>query len=880
MSSGSQPGERLERALAAFLSGPPATRSDEDTLLRQNPDLADLLAPMLARDAGDDPGTDAAGERVLGDFRLVRELGRGGMGIVYEAWQRSLDRRVAVKVLAPALVANPSAVARFRREASAAGRVRHPNIVEVFGFGSDGGEHFFAMQFVDGAPLHNATERFREPIAAVGLAAQLADALVHAHQAGLVHRDVKPGNVLVRADGVPLLTDFGVARDTALPSLTRDGGFVGTLDYASPEQVRGEEIDARCDVWALGVILYELLTGTHPFTAATQEATMHRILTSDPPPLQGRPGISDDLAAIVDRALTKNRTRRYASAAAMLADLRALQHGEAVSVRLPTGVERLQRWATREPWRAFAAAMVLLGVPTLSGVLGYLWANQPRIAAATNAELRSAREELLSNALVYLADGDPRSGLAVLAAVDEPDDEVAILRALLHMRRQDEQAAREALAGRQGPIFDLVRRFVERPQGLAAEPEAPPEDAFECFVRAHILFDGANHRGRRSRPLLLKALELARLATVLAPSPRLNYLTTLASAADLAEDRATLRSAGRAIETHFAASEVGLFVRARCLVRHDPEAALALLDRLDRAHGPTARTQAMRAVALEYAGKVEEATAANRAAIAAEPGYHLAWMNLGVCLRKQKQYEESTAALRKAVEINPNYAPGWNVLGLTLRDAGQPDEAAAAFTEALERTPDYGAAALNLGNLHVRKGDYTAAADAFRRAAAAEPDNVRAVANLGDALSRLGRQEEALQYSLRAAMLAPNDLIPNYNVARLALTLKLPKLALGFAARAREAGKQNPNGLAVHAEALLAQDPVDGPQALAAARAADLASKGGDVEVRILVGRALAANGDRDGAVKNLQEALADPRFGAAAAQSQLEQALAAVRGK
>ena len=378
-----QHGDRLERALATFLATTPTTPADIDRLLAANADLADLLGPMLGREPGGDTEPESA--RVLGDYRLVRELGRGGMGVVYEAWQRSLDRRVAVKVLAPGLLGSPAAVARFRREANAAGRLHHPNIVEVLGCGSESDQHFFAMQFVEGKPLHECLARFREPARAVAIATQLADALMHAHSHGVVHRDVKPANVLVRADDVALLTDFGVARDEALPSLTRDGSFLGTPDYASPEQVRGEGIDARSDVWSLGVVLHELLTGTRPFAAPTQEALLRSILMVEPPSLVGRPGISDDLAAIVGRALTKNRAYRYVSAAAMHADLVALARGETVSARLPTLFERTLRWARREPWQAVAIGALVAGLAAASS--GFLLASHradenERLAAA------------------------------------------------------------------------------------------------------------------------------------------------------------------------------------------------------------------------------------------------------------------------------------------------------------------------------------------------------------------------------------------------------------------------------------------------------------------------------------------------------------------
>lgn len=379
MTDPSQPGARLEQAFALLLQSPPATKADADRLLADHPELRDLLAPMLGQVADG----EADDGQAIGDFRLVRELGRGGMGVVYEGWQRSLGRRVAVKILAPGLAANPAAVARFRREAAAAARMRHPHIVEVHDFGTDAGQHFFAMQFVDGMPLHDCMERFRAPDAAVALVAQVTDALAHAHEHGLIHRDVKPANVLVRADGEALLADFGIARDEALPSLTQDGGFLGTLDYASPEQVRGERVDARTDVWSVGVLLYRLIAGEHPFPGTTRASLTHQILATEPASLRGRSGVSDDLAAVVDQALRKERHLRYESASSLLRDLRALQQGGPVSARLPGPGEKLRRWLRREPWQATAVGALVAGLA--ASAIGFVRASE-RADAARQAE--------------------------------------------------------------------------------------------------------------------------------------------------------------------------------------------------------------------------------------------------------------------------------------------------------------------------------------------------------------------------------------------------------------------------------------------------------------------------------------------------------------
>lgn len=870
-------GQRLERALQAFLGAAPRTRADGDRLLAAHPELADLLRPMLGHDdpaPADDTGGTGDGGRVLGDFRLVREIGRGGMGIVYEAWQRSLDRRVAVKVLAPSLVTSPAAIARFRREATAVARLRHPNIVAVYDCGSDGGEHYLAMQFVDGAPLHDVATGFRSPERAVALAAQLADALAHAHAAGLVHRDVKPGNVLVLADGTALLTDFGVAHDAALPSLTREGGFVGTLDYAAPEQVRGEAVDARADVWAVGVILHELLSGALPFAAASEEATLHRILTAEPPSVRGRPGVSDDLAAVVDRALAKQPQRRYPTAAALLADLRALQRGDPVTARLPTAVERLRRWTRREPWRALAAVALGIGVPSLAGTLGYLWANAGRIEASAAAEARQQREERLGEALLAFYAEDVGAALTVLAGSPPDDLEIALLRAQLHFAGKRKDLAIDALAGHDGPVVQRMRAFLDQPQTTLDAALPTPATDYEALTLARILHDGAVWRGARARPLLRRAHELAATAIRLAPAPRIQNFVTFAVTADLLDDDAAVRNAAAALAHHFPDSRGSRLARARCLARHDPAATLELLAGLEAdGHVLSLTSLGDRALALEYLDRLDEAAAVHELVLQRDGERENSLRNLGNLRRKQKRHAEAIELLRRAAQLHGWSASTANSLGLALRDGGDPDGARAAFERALELRPDHVAAAMNLGNLCRQRGDHAGAEAAFRRVLATEPDNARAAANLGDAIDRQGRHEESLHWALRAASLAPQDLIPNYNVSRVAVQLGLPVLALEYAKRAHAVAGNDPNASFALASALLAQRPVTAEHAQLAvehARAADERRKGGHLETRLLLSAALAASGDRDGARLVLAAAAADARFAEATAQQRI----------
>ncbi|MCU0863430.1 MAG: serine/threonine-protein kinase [Planctomycetes bacterium] len=854
MSSVSGSGDRLERALEVFLAAAPSSPAEAERLLATHPELADLLRPMLDLEP-DAPAAAAAGAELptLGDFRLLRELGRGGMGIVYEAWQRSLDRRVAVKVLSPALVASPAAVARLRREASAAGRLRHPHIVEVFGFGSDGDRHFFAMQLVQGSPLHECAERFRQPARAVALAIQLTEALEHAHAHGLVHRDVKPANILVQADDTILLTDFGVARDEALPSLTREGGFLGTLDYASPEQVRGESVDARTDLWAVGVLLHELLSGSSPFAAPTQQALLHNILVAEPPPLLHRTGISADLAAVADHALAKDRDRRYASATALLADLRALRAGAPVSVRLPGRTERLRRWARREPWRAFAALVVAIGLPALAAAGGYLWANAPRIAAAAEVEAMQRREERLAIAWSELAAESPARGLEALAGMVE-DPEVLVTRSWLLRAMGQREPALATLRSASGPTAALLlSHWSGDAEASAPLPTTATDDPFECFVRAQIQQEAGIRSGYADRNQARVTIGLLQRAILLCRTPRLTYLLTLLhNAVGDPEFAAIADATAKALETHFPDHPESMRARMRLYSETAPEQALAAWERI-----PADRRQRLHlehGIALERLRRLDDAATAYRAAIAVDPTRRLAHTNLGLVLRKLGQHEAAIASLRHATELASNHPQGWNGLGLALRDAGRAEEAEAAFRRAMQIAPTYAHAPYNLGNLLLRRGDVQGAAEAFRAATEAGPDDVRNWANLGNALERAGNLQEALVCCLRATALAPEDFIPWHNLSDTARRLGLHELALSSARRALAVDSKRAEGHAMLADALLAATPVDATAALSAARAADERAGGKNLQNRLLVARALHASGDATGATTLLDE--------------------------
>ena len=263
---------------------------------------------------------------VLADrYELGPVLGQGGMARVHQGVDRQLDRRVAIKVLAPPFDRDDEFVERFRREARAAAGLSHPNIVAVFDSGSDDGTHFIVTELVEGETL---ADRLRDgpmpPPDAVAVAADIARALAAAHALGLIHRDIKPGNVMLLPDGRVKVVDFGIARAAGSDTLTHTGVVLGSTAYLSPEQAGGQPVDERADLYSLGCVLYEMLTGRVPFRADTPIATMYRHVNEDAPPPSTIAPVQPELEDVVLRCLEKDPKRRFASAAELEAALLAV----------------------------------------------------------------------------------------------------------------------------------------------------------------------------------------------------------------------------------------------------------------------------------------------------------------------------------------------------------------------------------------------------------------------------------------------------------------------------------------------------------------------------------------------------------------------------
>jgi serine/threonine protein kinase len=298
----------------------------------------------------------------VGRFEVRQRLGAGAFGGVYRAYDPQLDREVALKVPHPGALDSPGRVERFLREAKAAANLRHPNIVPLYESGRDGDRYFIASAFIPGTTLAEALEDRQaiDPEWAAKVARALAEALAYAHEQGVVHRDVKPANVMLDGKGQPLLMDFGLAsRKDEASKLTNDGAVLGTPSYMAPEQAGGKSGEAgpAADQYSLGCLFYELLTGQTPFSGAAEVQVFHHLRTEPPSPQTLNPKTPADLAAVCLRCLEKDPARRFSDCAALAEDLRRWLAGEPTTARPLGPLQRAGRWARRNPALAAAAGM-------------------------------------------------------------------------------------------------------------------------------------------------------------------------------------------------------------------------------------------------------------------------------------------------------------------------------------------------------------------------------------------------------------------------------------------------------------------------------------------------------------------------------------------
>ncbi|MHC4138025.1 MAG: serine/threonine-protein kinase, partial [Planctomycetota bacterium] len=672
-------------------------------------DFVHQVAPQL-HDDEEPPDGELRPPTPIGDFRILREVGRGGMGVVYEAEQMSLGRRVALKVLPFAAVLDSRCLRRFKNEAQAAAHLHHTNVVPVHAVGSDRGVHYYAMQFIEGPTLAGiidelksfagngngqhrdsspalqaiATDRTTESPrfcrAVANLGIQAAEALDHAHESGVIHRDIKPPNLIVDGKGHLWITDFGLASTRNDTGLTMTGDIVGTLRYMSPEQVLAKRVpvDHRTDIYSLSITLYELLTLKQAFPGDDPRAVMQEIALKEPTkPRALNPATPPALETVLLKAMSKDPADRYATARELADDLRRFLEDRPIHARRPGLVKRAVQWGRRHRAVVWSATAVLLLTAIGLAVSTVLIERQRRIAVARADEAKTehARAEL----------NFAKAREAVDSMLARVSDELSDYPHMHHLQKELMERALQL-------YLDLLDYQGDEPELRA--------DAARTYRRVGVIYkwlarDAESRRAHEQAVALFRAL-----ADEFPDDPRyrfevassLWYLHQLLVEPERAAAESALRRAVRMLEGLLVADPSDVAYRSWLATCHLSSFELLEDRRPDEADAALRR-------ALELAGDrvaLDSAHAEDQVRLVGTL-QGLSWRLIELSRvteaatawrRSLAMIEEISSETERSRDLRQKYAEGWFGLGTTFRNAGQYEDAETAYLTALPLADD------------------------------------------------------------------------------------------------------------------------------------------------------------------------------------------------
>jgi serine/threonine-protein kinase len=724
-------------------------------------------------------------------YEIVEKLGEGGMGVVYKARDLSLHRFVALKFLPAEITASPDKILRFEAEARAISSLNHPNIATIHAMDEDHGRRFLVLEFLEGGTLRERIRKCRAggqpfPLAeAVLLGIQLADGLGHAHRKGIVHRDIKPENVMFTGDGTLRITDFGLAKSSHASEITRDGTTVGTAAYMAPEQALRNETSPRSDLFALGIVLYELVAGQRTFTGENELSTLHAILNDRPAPLAAlRPDAPPDLDRVVLKLLAKDPAERYQTGGDLARDLRALDLTCAPTVELNhSGVtQSLTGVATRAPSPrgrkmaisavAVVAALAICGALIFSSEWFGSWRNSRGTAPPMEAQLAvlpftapsgNAEDAAFGNGLA----GIVADRLASLGANVVPANDLARNRVAAPADAWRVFGIPIVLAGRvarqPSGVFRVVLEVVDTASGKTLRSAAVTTNTSNAPLQDKVLAQAAGLLRISPDPNALNKLHAENTHTSSAYDYYVlgnGYLQRWDQAGNLGFAIASFHKAID-VDSSYALAYAGLSAAywQQYVAGHDQQdldhARDAAIQALARNESLDAPHITLGAIAV-HLGQVEEGIRQLRMALERDPVNAEACRELANALVSAGKPDEAEATYRRAIQYRTNFWLGYNDLAVFFNERGRYEEAEQALHKAATLTPDNYVVYRNLGGVQMARGEWAEAESSFRRAIDLRPRG-SVYSNLGTLYIYTGRYADAIPVLEKAAALSGSE---------------------------------------------------------------------------------------------------------------------------
>jgi eukaryotic-like serine/threonine-protein kinase len=702
----------------------------------------------------------------IAGYEIGSTLGHGGVGVVYRAHHLGLNRTIALKMLLSGAYAGPIELARFLREARAVAGLKHPNIVQVYDVGAFDGRPFYTMELVDGGTLADKLANRPQPFGeAAAMLVTLADAVEAAHRGGIVHRDLKPSNILLTPEGVPKISDFGLARSSdGDDALTIGNAGVGTPSYMAPEQVTGSPnaIGPAGDVYSLGVILYEMLTGRPPFHGESATETRRQLLADEPvPPSRLNTRVPRDLETICLKCLQKDPRRRYATAAELADDVRRFQRHEPILARSAGRAERVVKWIRRHPTATTACAS--MAVIALAIVAAALW------MASGNAAMTRAAEMDLREAIDHQRQSNwpAADGALERAALRLQDGGGADLRDRLAKARQDSEL-----------VVRLDKIRLDGAISVGGEMGIHPAVAGAAYAAA--FRDAGLGRAGGDAEVVAKRLLESPVSDAL-----LAALDDWAFTARVAKDDPWLMSLVRRVHTNPDGTtdellplalradpdECNAYVANRPLTRRAlplllattaqvpgaREAAIPMLTKLQQAFPTDFWTNELLGSTLDNSGKPEESLRYLQTALSIRPDVAITHNNLGRALHRAGKNAEALPYFKKAIELDPSAAQTHGNLAAILVELGEIETAQKEVELAIRLGPDSPFYRITLAGCFLTQNRIDEAIDEMRRTIALEPKFTPSQDALRSLLRRQNRHDDAVTAWQKAIAVIPDD---------------------------------------------------------------------------------------------------------------------------